>query len=364
MSRQRLHRVCALSFIIFVPTQDAIQFHMLGGIWMVQTAPAVLCGPTTRPSRSLTHRRSAASKFNYIILKLPTLPYTYFLGTQTVSLCQDQLYVSRTHDVVRACDEDGGYRAVCDRGDHHRRTMRRHGWGARGNAASPRRAGLCVSGSRSRFRFHFFERGCEPCTEQRYGDLSHGLCSDRPTTLDVAQHIPWLCNVAGRRFGAQPRPMGRMVGVCSQRHRIHRLYLHRPAILPRTHPTNHTTLVRLRVTSGFGGFASRRDCNSKLSNWPDGKRRACCVPGHLHQHYAHSASPRWRSCHGSRVGERRSRSCRIWLGFAHLASRRSAAWIRCSPHRRPRRFRRLECRCLCNTSLPSSCLITSPGRGV
>jgi hypothetical protein len=157
--------------------------------------------------------------------------------------------------VVRACDEDGGYRAVCDRGDHHRRTIRRHGLSARGNAASLSRPGLCVSGPRSRFRFHFFERGCEPRTEQRYGDLSHGLCSDRPTTLDVAQHIPCICNVAGGRFGAQPRPMGRMVGICSQRHRIHRLYLHRPAILPRTHPTNHTTLVRLRVTSGFGGFA-------------------------------------------------------------------------------------------------------------
>ena len=188
--------------------------------------------------------------------------------------------------MVRACDEDGGYRAVCDRGDHHRRTIRRHGWSARGNAASLSRPGLCVSGPRSRFRFHFFERGCEPRTEQRYGDLSHGLCSDRPTTLDVAQHIPCICNVAGGRFGAQPRPMDRMVGICSQRHRIHRLYLHRPAILPRTHPTNHTTLVRLRVTSGFGGVASRRGRNSKLSNWPDGQRRACCVSGHLHQHYA------------------------------------------------------------------------------
>lgn len=169
----------------------------------------------------------------FIILKLLTLPYTYFLATQTVSLCQDQLYVSRTHDVVGACDEDGGYRAVCDRGDHHRRTIRRHGWSARGNAASLSRPGLCVSGPRSRFHFHFFERGCEPRTEQRYGDLSHGLCSDRPTTLDVAQHIPCICNVAGGRFGAQPRPMGRMVGSCSQRHRIHRLYLHRPAVLPR-----------------------------------------------------------------------------------------------------------------------------------
>ena len=167
---------------------------------------------TTIPRRSfVNHRRRAASRFNYIILKLLTLPYTYFLGTETVSLCQDQLYVSRTHDVVRACDEDGGYRAVCDRGDHHRRTIRRHGWSARGNAASLSRPGLCVSGPRSQFHFHFFERGCEPRTEQRYGDLSHGLCSDRPTTLDVAQHIPCICNVAGGRFGSAPSngPHGR-----------------------------------------------------------------------------------------------------------------------------------------------------------
>ena len=316
----------------------------------------------------LKHGATAASMFNYIVLKLLSLPYTYFLGAQTVLLCQgqlqDQLHVSRTHDVVRTCDEAGGYCAVCDRGDQHSRTIRRHGWSARGNAASLSRPGLCVSGPRSRFHFHFFERGCEPCTEQRYGDLSHGLCFDRPTTLDVAQRIPCICNVAGGRFGAQPRPMDCMVGICSQRHRIHRLYRHRPAILPRTHATNQTTLVRLGATSGFGGFAGRRGRNSKLSNWPDGKRRACRIPGYLHQHYAHSASARWRSCRGSRVGERRSRSCRIWLGIAQLASRRSAAWIRCSPHRRPRRFRRLECRCLCNTSLPSSCLITSPGRAV
>jgi hypothetical protein len=128
--------------------------------------------------------------------------------------------------------------------------------------------------------------------------------------------VMWLAAV----LALSPVQLGRMVGICSQRHRSHRLYLHRPAILPRTHPTNHTTLVRLRVTRGFGGFASRRGRNSKLSNWPDRKRRACCIPGDLHQHHAHSASPRRRSCHGSRVGERRSRSCRIWLGFAHLAT--------------------------------------------
>ena len=98
--------------------------------------------------------------------------------------------------------------------------------------------------------------------------------------------------------------------------------------------------------------------DSKLPNRSEGKRRARRVSGHLRQHHAHSASPHWRSCHGSRVGERCSRSCRIWLGLAHLAFRRSAAWIRCS-HRRPCRFRRLECGHLCNTSPPS--LISAPG---
>jgi hypothetical protein len=33
--------------------------------------------------------------------------------------------------------------------------------------------------------------------------------------FDVAQHIPFVCNVAGGRLGAQPRPLGRMVGICS-----------------------------------------------------------------------------------------------------------------------------------------------------
>jgi hypothetical protein len=33
--------------------------------------------------------------------------------------------------------------------------------------------------------------------------------------FDVAQHINFVCNVAGGRLGAQPRPLGRMVGICS-----------------------------------------------------------------------------------------------------------------------------------------------------
>jgi solute:Na+ symporter, SSS family len=38
----------ALAFILFVPTQYAIQLQLLGGIWIIQTLPAVLLGTYTR----------------------------------------------------------------------------------------------------------------------------------------------------------------------------------------------------------------------------------------------------------------------------------------------------------------------------
>ena len=38
----------ALIFIVFVPTQYAIQLQLLGGIWIIQTVPAVLLGVYTR----------------------------------------------------------------------------------------------------------------------------------------------------------------------------------------------------------------------------------------------------------------------------------------------------------------------------
>lgn len=38
----------ALVFIIFVPTQYAIQLQLLGGIWIIQTLPAVMGGAYTR----------------------------------------------------------------------------------------------------------------------------------------------------------------------------------------------------------------------------------------------------------------------------------------------------------------------------
>jgi SSS family solute:Na+ symporter len=38
----------ALVFIIFVPTQYAIQLQLLGGIWIIQTLPSVMLGVYTR----------------------------------------------------------------------------------------------------------------------------------------------------------------------------------------------------------------------------------------------------------------------------------------------------------------------------
>jgi solute:Na+ symporter, SSS family len=43
-----LVKLGALVFIIFMPTQYAIQLQLLGGIWIIQTVPAVLLGAHTR----------------------------------------------------------------------------------------------------------------------------------------------------------------------------------------------------------------------------------------------------------------------------------------------------------------------------
>src|SRR5499433_3142658 len=41
-------KVGALAFILFVPTQFAIELQLLGGIWLIQTLPAVILGVFTR----------------------------------------------------------------------------------------------------------------------------------------------------------------------------------------------------------------------------------------------------------------------------------------------------------------------------
>jgi len=38
----------ALVFILFVPTPYAIHLHLLGGIWIIQTLPAIVLGSYTR----------------------------------------------------------------------------------------------------------------------------------------------------------------------------------------------------------------------------------------------------------------------------------------------------------------------------
>jgi solute:Na+ symporter, SSS family len=43
-----LVKLGALVFIVFVPTQYAIQLQLLGGIWIIQTLPAVMLGVYTR----------------------------------------------------------------------------------------------------------------------------------------------------------------------------------------------------------------------------------------------------------------------------------------------------------------------------
>jgi solute:Na+ symporter, SSS family len=41
-------KFCALVFVVFVPLQYAIQLQLLGGIWIIQTLPAVMIGLYTR----------------------------------------------------------------------------------------------------------------------------------------------------------------------------------------------------------------------------------------------------------------------------------------------------------------------------
>jgi solute:Na+ symporter, SSS family len=41
-------KVGALVFILFVPTEYAVQLQLLGGIWIIQTLPPVILGAYTR----------------------------------------------------------------------------------------------------------------------------------------------------------------------------------------------------------------------------------------------------------------------------------------------------------------------------
>ena len=73
------------------------------------------------------------------------------------------------------------------------------------------------------------------------------------------------------------------------------LLVDRQTVLPGTHAIDDTALIRLRSKGGHGDTAGRRGRDPKFSNWSDGKRRACCIPDHLHKYYGDLASPRRRS---------------------------------------------------------------------
>ena len=57
----------ALIFILFVPTKFAIQLQLLGGIWIIQTLPAVLLGTYTRWFNSWALFRSCPNGFSTTI---------------------------------------------------------------------------------------------------------------------------------------------------------------------------------------------------------------------------------------------------------------------------------------------------------
>ena len=118
----------------------------------------------------------------------------------------------------------------------------------------------------------------------------------------------------------------------------------RQTVWPGGYAADDTALVRLRDEGRHGRTTGRRGRYSKFSNWSNGKRRACCVPGYLHEYYADLASPRRRSCHGRSASECCFRPCRFWCSVANAASRGSAVWISPGPHCCPQRLRCLECR--------------------
>src|SRR5262249_35863047 len=176
-------------------------------------------------------------------------------------------------------------------------------------------------------------------------DFYNGVCANRTTTLTVGQRISGNCGLARGDFGARSCSLD-----CPLSVRLRSLFVDRHTVLPRTHAADDTALVRLRGKGGNSRTAGRRGRDSKFSNRSDGKRRTCCLPGHLHEYYGDLASPRWRSCHGRSASERCSRPCRFWRSTPNAASHSSATWISPSPHCRARCLSWLECRLICRTA--------------
>ena len=132
---------------------------------------------------------------------------------------------------------------------------------------------------------------------------------------------------------------------------IRPLLVDRQTVLPGTHAVDDTALYHFMVRAGMVTLLVGAVVDPKFSNWSDGKRRACCIPDHLHKYYGDVASPRRRSRHSRSASERRSRPCRIWRSAANAASHSSATWISPSPHCCPRCLRCLECLLICDTAL-------------
>src|SRR5262249_51985186 len=209
---------------------------------------------------------------------------------------------------------------------------------------------LRIFGARSRCEFHFCKRGREPRTEHRYSDFYNSLCTDCTTTLTVDQRISGNYGLARGHFGARSCSLDCPLSIRSQLGCLRPLLVDRHTVLPRTHATDDTALVRLRGKGGHGRTAGPRGRDPKLSNRSGGRRRACCVSGYLREYYGDLASPRWRSRHGRSASERCSRPCRFWCSTPNAASHSSATWINRSPHCRPRCLRWLECRLIWRTA--------------
>src|SRR5271166_626688 len=208
----------------------------------------------------------------------------------------------------------------------------------------------------SRCDVYFCERRREPRTERRHCGFCNGLCTAGTTTLAVDQRVSGIYGLAHGHFGARSCSLECPLGIRSQPGCLRPLLVDRQTVLPGTHAVDDTALVRLRGKGGHRDTAGRRSRDPKFSNWSDGKRRACCILGHLHKYYGDLASPRRRSRHGRSASERRSRPCRFWRSAANAASHSSATWISPSPHCRPRCLRCLECLLICDPALRTLCL--------
>ena len=75
--------------------------------------------------------------------------------------------------------------------------------------------------------FHFCKRSCEPRAERGNRNLSDDLCFACAAPHDLDQLIIGICRLARGHFAAESCPLGRLVGICSQRSCFRLLFFHR-----------------------------------------------------------------------------------------------------------------------------------------